>query len=65
MRYITVHKEKVSVHFLAYEDIKGKPKFTIIFNSIKSRYEEHQLPIGELLPHTSDTAATVMSELNG
>ena len=65
VRYINLQEEKVAVHFLAYEDIKGRPNSTNLFNSIKSRFDEHQLPTSRLVSHTSDNAAVVVSEMNG
>ena len=59
-----MEEEKAAVHFLAYEDIKGRPNSTNLFNSNKARFDEHQLPTIRLVSHTSDNAAVVVSELN-
>ena len=64
-RFINLEEEKVAVHFLAYEDIKGRPNSTNLFNSIKTRFDQHQLPIDRPVSHTSDNAAELVSELNG
>ena len=64
-RFINLEEEKVAVHFLAYEDTKGRPNSTNLFNSIKTRFDQHQLPTDPPVSHTSDNAAVVVSELNG
>ena len=52
VRYINVEEEKVEVHFIAYEDFKGRQNSTNLFNSIKGRFEEHQLPSSRLVTYT-------------
>ena len=64
VRFINLEEEKVVVHFLAYEDVNGRPNSTNLFNSIKTRFDQLLLPTDRLVSHTSDNAAVVVSELN-